>query len=180
MTATQAHRITLLERADALRDQPATRDLGLLAVRVALAWIFIYHGAETLFGAFHGAGLHTTSLFYANVAQLRPGSFFAVLGGSIEFFGGIAIGVGLLTRLAALALFGDMVMAMITVTFKNGVATNAATLSVGGGYEINVALAGLAAALVLLGAGRFSFDALVGPRLRAKLTTRPRQTGSLP
>jgi putative oxidoreductase len=172
MRATEARHITLLERAHALRDLPVTRDLGLLAVRAALVWIFVYHGAETLFGGFHGAGLHSTSLFYADVAHLRPGLFFAVLGGSIEFFGGIAIGVGLLTRLAALALFGDMVMAMITVTFKNGVATDAATLTAGGGYEINVALAALAAALVLLGAGRFSLDALLGPRLRAITTSR--------
>jgi putative oxidoreductase len=57
-------------------------------------------------------------LFYADTAHLRPGLFFAVLGGTIEFFGGIAIGVGLLSRLAALAVFGDMVIAMITVTFK--------------------------------------------------------------
>ena len=141
MSVTEARGMTLIERADVLRDRPATRDIGLLAMRVGLAWIFVYHGAETLFGAFHGAGLHTTSLFYADVAHLRPGLFFAVLGGTIEFFGGIAIVAGLLSRLVALALFGDMVIAMITVTFKNGVATDAATLKVGGGYEINVALA---------------------------------------
>jgi uncharacterized membrane protein YphA (DoxX/SURF4 family) len=79
MRATEARGTALIERVDALRDQPATGDLGLLAVRVALAWIFVYHGAETLFGAFHGAGLHTTAQFYADVAHLRPGLFFAVL-----------------------------------------------------------------------------------------------------
>lgn len=167
MKATQAHPITFVQRADALRDLPATQDIALLAVRAALTWIFVYHGAETLFGAFHGVGLHTTSLFYADIAHLRPGMFFAVLGGSIEFFGGIAIAAGILSRLAALALLGDMVMAMITVTFKNGVATDSATLHVGGGYEINVALAALAAALLLLGAGRFSLDAVLGPKVRA-------------
>jgi putative oxidoreductase len=178
MTPTQARPPTLMERADALRRLPATRDTGLLAVRIALTWIFVYHGAETLFGAFHGAGLHTSSLFYADVAHLRPGMFFATLGGSIEFFGGIAIAVGLLSRLVGLALFVDMVMAMITVTFKNGVATDSATLHVGGGYEINVALAALAAALVLLGAGRFSLDAVLGPKVRA--FTARRHTESSP
>lgn len=162
---------SLMERVDTLRDLPALRHGGLLLIRAGLAWIFVYHGAETLFGAFHGAGLHTTSIFYDNVAHLRPGMFFAVLGGIIEFFGGIAVGVGLLSRLAGLALFGDMVIAMITVTFKNGVATVPATLSIGGGYEINVALAALAGALVLLGAGRFSLDAVVGSRLRPEGTT---------
>lgn len=167
MKATEAQPVTFTERAEALRGLPATRDIGLLAVRIALTWIFVYHGAETLFGAFHGAGLHATSLFYADTAHLRPGMFFAVFGGSIEFFGGIGIAVGLLSRLAGLALFGDMVMAMITVTFKNGVATTSATLNAGGGYEINVALAALAAALLLLGAGRFSLDAVLGPKVRA-------------
>ena len=163
MTTTGARRTSLVERAEALRQLAAPRDAGLLAVRVALAWIFIFHGGQDLFGAFHGSGLHAAGRFDADIAHLRPGLFFATLGGIIEFFGGIAIGVGLLSRLAGLALFGDMVMAMITVTFKNGIVSN----STGGGYELNLALAALAAAVVLLGAGRISLDALLGPRLRA-------------
>jgi putative oxidoreductase len=160
-------RAEIVDRVDAFTESPLTRDLGLLAIRVALAWLFIYHGARTLFGAFGGAGLHTTALFYAHVAHLQPGEFFALLGGSVEFFGGIAIAVGLLSRLAALGLLVDMLLAMITVTFKNGVVPDSANLGVGGGYEINVALAALAAALMLLGPGRLSLDALIAGRMRS-------------
>jgi putative oxidoreductase len=158
--------IDVWERADTLSAEPVVRDLGLIAIRVALAWLFIFHGAETLFGAFNGDGLNKAALFYANVAHLHPGKLFAVMGGSVEFFGGIAIAVGFLSRFAALGLVVDMVMAMITVTFRNGVTPDAANISVGGGYEINIALAALAAALLMLGAGRFSLDAVIANRLR--------------
>jgi len=167
MQATKSRATAIWRRADTLSAQPLVRDLGLIAIRVALAWLFIFHGAQTLFGAFNGQGLHNASRFYANVAHLHPGEAFALLGGSVEFFGGIAIAFGLLSRIAALGLVVDMVMAMITVTFKNGVTPNAANITVGGGYEINVALAALAAALLLLGAGRFSLDAVIANRLRA-------------
>jgi putative oxidoreductase len=136
-------------------------DLALVAVRTALAWIFIWYGAGKLFGAFNGPGLHQTSIFMADTAHLHPGGFFAVLGGLIEFGGGIAVAVGVATRLAGLALFGDMVMAMITVTWVNGI--NSEKLPAG--YELNVALAAMALALACLGAGRFSLDGLVERRL---------------
>ena len=138
-------------------------DLALVAVRTALAWIFIWYGAGKLFGSFNGPGIHQTALFMANTAHLHPGGFFAVLGGVIEFGGGIAVALGLASRLAGLALFGDMVMAMITVTWANGI--NSEKLPAG--YELNVALAVLALVVVLLGAGRFSGDALVERRLGA-------------
>jgi putative oxidoreductase len=132
-------------------------------VRTALAWIFIYYGAAKLFGWFNGPGLHQTALYFANTAHLHPGGFFAVLGGLIEFGGAIALAFGVVSRLAGLALFGDMVMAMITVTWTNGI--NSEKLPAG--YELNVALAVLALVVVLLGAGRFSVDALVERRLLA-------------
>jgi putative oxidoreductase len=135
----------------------------LLAARIALAWIFIYYGGGKLFGAFNGPGIHRTSLYMSNVAHLHPGGFFAVLGGLIEFGSGIAMALGLLTRLAGLALVGDMVMAMITVTWSTGInnSTNPP------GYQLNLALAVLALVVALLGAGRFSLDALIGQRLAA-------------
>ncbi len=132
-------------------------DLGLLAARVALSWIFIYYGAGKLFGAFNGPGIHSTALYFSNTAHLHPGGFFAVLGGLIEFGSGLAMAVGFLSRLAGLALFGDMVMAMITVTWATGInATNPPP-----GYQLNLALAVLALVVALLGAGRFSLDAVV-------------------
>jgi putative oxidoreductase len=156
--------VARVERVLALRDAPALRDVALLCVRIALAWIFIYHGAGTLFGAFGGPGLHRQAEFFSSVAHLHPGMFFAVLNGIIEFFGGIAVGIGLLGRLAALALVGDMVVAMATVSFANGIVSNAA----GSGYEINLALTALALTVLLLGCGRISVDALVGRALRRR------------
>ena len=151
----------LVRAVFSVRPASVPADLGLLAARIGLAWIFIYYGAGKLFGAFNGPGIHRTALYFSNTAHLHPGGFFAVLGGLIEFGGGLAMAVGLLTRLAGLALLGDMVMAMITVTWATGIdpANN------GPGYQLNLALAVLALAVALLGAGRFSLDAMVGRRL---------------
>ena len=138
------------------RTVPVPVDISLIALRTALAWIFIYYGAGKLFGSFGGPGLHRWSIYMANTAHLRPGGFFAVVGAVIEFGGGIAMALGVASRLAALALFGDMVMAMITVSWAYGFNSE----KVPAGYEFNVALAAMALVIVLLGAGRFSIDAV--------------------
>jgi putative oxidoreductase len=135
-------------------------DLAVLVVRIALAWIFIYYGAAKLFGAFPGSGgshgIQETAIFMSQGAHLRPGEFFAVLAGVTELGGGIAMALGFCTRLAGLALFGDMVMAIITVTGTEGFNPTSGT-----GYQLNVAIAGLALVAALIGAGRFSVDALI-------------------
>jgi putative oxidoreductase len=144
----------LRQRFHASAHSPAVHDATLLVARLALAWIFIYHGASTLFGWFGGAGLHSEAVYFAHYAHLHPGTFFALLSGVIEFFGGIAVGLGVFGRLAAAAIVGDMVMAMITVTFAQGLVGN----SSGIGYQLNVALAALAFVVALLGTGRWSLD----------------------
>lgn len=140
-------------------------DLARLVVRLALAWIFLYYGASKLFGAFPASGgthgLRDTATFMSQGAHLHPGALFAVIAGVIEFGGGIAMALGLFTRLAGLALLGDMVMAAITVTGSEGI--NPATS--GTGYQLNLAIAGLALVAALIGAGRFSLDALVARAL---------------
>jgi putative oxidoreductase len=128
-------------------------DIATLAMRIALVWIFIYYGAGKLFGAFNGLGIHGTALYFSNTAHLHPGGLFAVVGGVIEFGGGIAMAFGFAVRLAGIALFGDMVMAMITVTWSTG-------LDSAPGYQVNLALCVLALVMVVFGAGRFSLDAV--------------------
>jgi putative oxidoreductase len=143
------------------RTAPLSSDLALVAARTALAWIFTWYGAGKLFGWFNGPGIHRTALFFSNSAHLHPGGFFAILGGVIEFGGAISLILGLGARIAGLALFGDMVMAMITVTWVNGF--NSATVNPG--YELNLAIGVLALVVAVFGAGRFSLDALVERRL---------------
>jgi putative oxidoreductase len=138
-------------------------DLALLAARTALAWIFIYYGAGKLFGSFNGPGFHRTALYFSNTAHLHPGGFFAVLGGVVELGGGIALALGLASRLAGLALFGDMVMAMITVTWATGINSKTSPP----GYQLNLAIGVLALVVAALGGGRFSLDTLIERRLMA-------------
>ncbi len=138
-------------------------DVAIVPVRIALFWIFLYYGAGKLFGAFNGPGIHRTALFMSMTAHLNPGGFFAVLGGVIEFGGAIAVGLGFASRLAGLALFGDQVVAMITVSWVHGINSLSATP----GYEFNLALAVMALAVVGLGAGRLSLDAIIGRHLRS-------------
>jgi putative oxidoreductase len=153
---------SLIDRFNATKDARLTRDLALLVARVALAWIFIFHGASTLFGAFGGAGLHAEAVYFSQTAHLHPGTFFALMAGIIECFGGIAVGIGIFGRLAAAAIVVDMIMAMITVTYAQGIAGNATGI----GYQLNVALAALAAVVAFMGSGRFSLDYLIRSSLK--------------
>src|ERR1700735_5260271 len=93
------------------RDAPLTRDIALLVVRGLLAWLFIYHGAGTLFGAFHQSGVHGETVYFQS-QHLEPAKFFAIVDGTTQFVGGIFIAVGVFGRLAGLALAGDMVGAI--------------------------------------------------------------------
>ena len=57
------------EQLQSAKEAPVARDVALLVVRVGLAWIFVYHGAGTLFGAFGQPGLHPHAVFFAQVAH---------------------------------------------------------------------------------------------------------------
>jgi putative oxidoreductase len=136
-------------------------DCALIAARAVLALIFIYHGSRRLFGWFDGAGIHDSAHYFAQTAHLHPGELFAVLSGVTEFFGGIALAVGLLSRLAGLGIFVDMMMAIVTVTWANGINATGGKA----GYELNLALGTLALVIAIFGAGRVSVDALIERRM---------------
>jgi len=130
-------------------------DVGLLVLRVILGVIFAAHGAQKLFGSFGGPGLEGTAGFHGQLG-IKPPSLMAVLAGLAEFAGGILIAVGFLTPLAAVALILTMAVAVFTVHLKNGF------FSMNGGYEFNLALAGMALTLLITGAGALSLDAVLG------------------
>jgi putative oxidoreductase len=150
----------LLATVLSTRTAQGVADVGLLIVRLSLAFIFIYHGSRRLFGWFDGPGLDRSADYFAHTAHLHPGMFFAVLGGCVEFFGGIALALGLFSRLAGLAIFGDMMMAIITVTHADGFNSTASA-----GWELNMALGVLALVPAFFGSGRFSIDAVLERRL---------------
>lgn len=130
-------------------------DVGLLVLRVVLGVIFAAHGAQKLFGAFGGPGLRGTAGFHGQLG-IKPPYLMAVLAGLAEFAGGILIAVGFLTPLAAVALILTMAVAVFTVHLKNGF------FNMNGGYEFNLALAGMALTLLITGAGTLSLDAVLG------------------
>ncbi|HYD54251.1 MAG TPA: DoxX family protein [Gemmatimonadaceae bacterium] len=127
-------------------------DVALLFVRLALGAVFIAHGGQKLFtyglsgvaGSFGQMGIPMASVVGPLVAF-------------VEFFGGIAVVIGLLTRLASLGLAATMLGAIAFVHLPAG-------FFLPRGYEFNLALLGLALALVSAGAGAFSLDALVSRR----------------
>lgn len=122
-----------------------------LALRLSAGTIFVAHGAQKLFGSFGGYGLEGTGQWMASVG-LEPGYLMALAAGSAEFFGGIALLIGLLTRPAALMLALTMLVAILTVHLPNGLFMD------NGGYEFGLALLGISVALVFNGGGKFSLD----------------------
>lgn len=124
-------------------------DLALLALRLLIGGLFIGHGGQKLFGWFGGYGLAGTGAFMESIG-LRPGRQMAALAGFSEVLGGVLFIVGLFQPLAALMIGGAMVIAIAKVHGKNGL------WSQNNGYEYNLVLLVLAAALALLGPGDLS------------------------
>lgn len=125
--------------------------LSSLLMRLTAGVIFVAHGAQKLFGSFGGHGLEGTGQWMASIG-LEPGYLMALGAGSAEFFGGIALLIGLLTRPAALILAITMLVAIITVHLPNGLFMS------NNGYEFGLAMLALSVALVLNGGGRFALD----------------------
>jgi putative oxidoreductase len=129
-----------------------------LALRLPLGIIFAAHGAQKLFAWFGGYGLEGTGQFMASQG-LEPGFLMALLAGGVEFFGGLALIVGLLVRPAALGLAFAMLIAGIVVHGSAGLFLS------NGGYEFALALFSGSVALLILGGGKLSLDNLLSQRL---------------
>ncbi|HVT50770.1 MAG TPA: DoxX family protein [Dongiaceae bacterium] len=134
--------------------QNAFRPIADVGVRAATGLFLMPHGAQKLFGLFGGYGPEATGQFFA--AKLGLPASFAVLAGSIEFFGGLALALGLLTRPVAALVFGMMVVAVVQVHLPNGY------FWTDGGFEYPLLWAILALSYVVKGGGRYSLDAKIG------------------
>jgi putative oxidoreductase len=134
------------------RAQSHRVDLGLVVLRVIAGTVFVAHGAQKLF-VFGFAGV--TAAFTRFGAPL-PGITGPLIS-FVEFFGGMALILGLLTRLAAVGLAADMLGATLIVHLANGFFNP-------NGVELTLTLFAVAAAFAIAGAGRYSLDHAIAAR----------------
>ncbi|MDD1966845.1 DoxX family protein [Pseudomonas sp. NPDC090203] len=130
---------------------------GITVLRILVGIIFMAHGSQKLFGMFGGYGLEGTGQYMASLG-LNPGYLMALLSGSAEFFGGLALFLGLLVRPAAVVLIVMLVVAILSVHIHNGL------FMANNGYEFGLALLGAAVAVLFEGAGRVSLDRLIAAK----------------
>jgi putative oxidoreductase len=132
-----------------------------MVLRLVVGAVFIAHGAQKLF-VFGVPGISSgfaqQGIPFAHIV--------APLISVLEFFGGLALVLGALTRFAALGLTIDMFGALLFAHFRSG-------FFLPNGFEFVLVLAAVTAALVLMGAGAYSIDALM-TRRRYVLTSPPR------
>jgi putative oxidoreductase len=132
-----------------------------LILRLGLAVVFIYHGVQKVSGPGHEGGLNWIP-HNADQPDAREPPRAAVQGAVAygELIGGLALALGFLTRLAALGIAVIMAGAIYTVTGPNGFDL------MNHGYEYNLVLLVICAAVFLLGGGRLAVDRVFRLRQR--------------
>ncbi len=129
-----------------------------LILRVPVGLILAAHGAQKLFGWFGGNGLAGTAGWLSSMG-MEPGLLMAILAGSAEFFGGLALVLGLLTRPAALVAAFTMLVAIFSVHISNGL------FAADGGYEYALTLMVALLALAVQGGGYLSIDKALSEKM---------------
>jgi putative oxidoreductase len=124
---------------------------GLTILRIIAGVTFVAHGSQKLFGWFGGYGLEGVGQWMESIG-LTPGYLMALMAGSAEFFGGLALILGLLARPAAAVLALTMLVAIASVHLANGFFMS------NNGYEFALALLAMTLAVLSEGAGKLSLD----------------------
>lgn len=125
-------------------------------LRIVLGVILFPHGAQKLLGWFGGYGFDGTMGFLTGTAGLPWIIAFLVI--AIEFFGAIALIVGFGTRIVAVGIIALFAGIVFTSHLQNGFFMNWAGNQPGEGYEYHLLVIGMALALLVSGAGKWSVD----------------------
>jgi putative oxidoreductase len=129
-------------------------DWVLTIVRVVLGVVLFAHGAQKLLGWYGGPGLSATLRTFRD--QLRIPVPLTCLAIAAEFFGGLGLIVGFLTRIAALGVAITIAVAMVTVHLKYGFFMNWFGEKRGHGVEYHLVVIALAVVVMVKGAGAIS------------------------
>jgi len=132
-----------------------SNDVALTILRLVLGVVFLAHGSQKMLGWFGGYGFHGTMGFFEHLGMPAPVAFLVIC---TEFFGGLGLMVGLLTRIAALGIGIEMIGAIFMIHLQNGFFMNWFGTQKGEGFEYHLLVIAAAAALLLRGAGAFSVD----------------------
>lgn len=141
-----------------VRDRLAV-DWALLIARLIVGVVFMAHGAQKLFGAFGGPGLT------AIVQVMGPLGYLVTIG---EFFGGLGLVVGFLSRFSAASIILIMLGAIVTVHAKVGFFMNWAGNQAGEGFEYHLLAIANLLTIALAGPGRFALARFLPFRKAAK------------
>ncbi len=131
----------------------------LLVLRVMLAVVFFPHGAQKLFGWWGGHGFAETMTSFTT--NMHIPWIFALLAILAESIGPLALAVGFLTRIAALGIFCEMIVAVWMVHWKNGFFMNWFGQKKAEGYEYHLLVLAIAFALMAAGGGKWSIDRVI-------------------
>lgn len=132
-------------------------------VRLALGIVILPHGAQKLLGLFGGYGFSGTMSFMTETMGIP--AVFAFLAIVAEFFGGLGLITGTLTRLSALGTGVTLAVAALMVHTQNGFFMNWFGNQAGEGYEYHILFVAMALSLVLTGGGRFSIDRFIAEKI---------------
>jgi putative oxidoreductase len=140
-----------------------------LILRLTLALVFFPHGAQKVLGWFGGYGFTGTMGFFT--AKMGLPYAVALLPVLTEFLAPFALAAGLFTRIAALAVAVEMVVAILTVHLANGFFMNWFGAQKGEGFEYHLLVIGIALALLVQGAGRLSADQSIADKTGSESET---------
>jgi len=130
-------------------------------LRLGLGVVFFAHGAQKMLGWFGGYGFTGTMGFFTR--QMGIPAVFAFLAISAEFFGGLALLVGFLGRIAAFGISCNMLVAVAIVHQKVGFFMNWNGNQQGEGFEFHLLALAMLLAVMILGSGAWSVDAALSP-----------------